>query len=87
MSTTVLLEVTPRAPVDPDTYPEGELPHDIADLLTAAGQRTAHGFSRSGSGPWRWRFHLSGPDRAQAGQSLVEELRRLGWDADLWVAR
>ena len=82
MSTSVLLAVTPKEVIDPDRY-VGDVPADVATALTAAGQVVSAGLSRSGSGPWRLRFQLSGPDGVATGQRLETRLRQLGYEADV----
>ena len=74
--------MTPRAPVHPDRY-TGDVPDDIAAALTASGQPLEPGLWCPGSGPVRLLFHLSGPDRVAAGQRLLDELRRMGYQTDL----
>ena len=82
MATSVVLSVEPSEPIDPDRY-TGDLPEDIAAALTASGQPLKPGLWRPRSGPVRLLFHLSGPDRVAAGQRLLDELRLLGYEADL----
>ena len=86
MSVTVVLEVTPRGPLDPDRY-VGTLPDDLDALLAAAGQDSRHGLSRRGGGPWRLHVQLSGVDRLDVGRTLLEQVRGLGYDVDLRVSR
>lgn len=81
MSTSVFLSVTPAAPVDSDRW-VNEIPADLAAALKAAGQSASAALERSGSGPWRWRFQLSGPDRVPIGQQLCARVRGLGYEAD-----
>jgi hypothetical protein len=85
VSTTVVLEVTPRHPVDPDR-PADELPAYLAAAFSTAGQPLDHGLSRRGAGQWRFHFQLSGPDRLRNGQALERDLRRIGYEADLVVS-
>jgi hypothetical protein len=85
VSTTVVLEVTPRHSVDPDRH-ANKLPADLAAAFSAAGQPLNHGLSRSGAGQWRFHFHLSGPDRLLNGQALERDVRKLGYEADLIVS-
>ena len=85
MSTTVVLEVTPLVAVDADRFVRP--PAEVTRVLHAAGQDDGCGLSCRGSGPWRYHFPLTGRDRATAGQALLEEFRRLGYDADLSVGR
>ena len=86
VSTSVVLSVTPREPVEPDRW-TGEVPADVAAALVARGQRVAPGLWRPHSGAVRLLFQLGGPDRVPAGQQLLTELRQLGYDADLSVSR
>lgn len=86
MSTKVVLEVTPHEPIDSDRH-VGELPRDIAALLTKHGQPLGHGLACRGPGPWRFSFQLSGPDRVTVGPLLERELRSLGYEADLSIWR
>lgn len=85
MPTSVVLSVTPAGPIDPARHTV-EVPDDIAAALTAAGQPRAPGLWVPRSGPVRLLFHLSGPDRLSAGQRLLEQLRLLGYDADLSIS-
>jgi hypothetical protein len=82
VSTSVVLSVTPGEPIDPDRY-TGEVPDDIAAALTASGQALAPGLWCPRRGPVRLLFKLSGPDRVAAGQRLVEQVRLMGYEADL----
>jgi hypothetical protein len=82
VSTSVVLSVTPAEPIDPDRHSVG-VPDDIAAALTAAGQSRAPGLWVPRSGPVRLLFQLSGPDRVAAGQRLLAEVRRMGYEADL----
>ncbi|TFV62500.1 hypothetical protein E4P41_06965 [Geodermatophilus sp. DF01-2] len=82
MSTSVVLSVTPAEPIDPERHTVG-VPDDIAAALTAAGQPRAPGSWVPRSGPVRLLFQLSGPDRVAAGQRLLAEVRRMGYEADL----
>jgi hypothetical protein len=82
VSTSVVLSVTPAEPIDPDRHTVG-VPDDIAAALTAAGQPRAPGLWVPRSGPVRLLFQLSGPDRVAAGQRLLAEVRRMGYEADL----
>ena len=82
VSTSVVLSVTPVPPIDPDCHPV-QVPDDIAAALTAAGQLRAPGLWVPRSGPVRLLFQLSGPDRVAAGQRLLDEVRRMGYEADL----
>ena len=86
VSTSVVLSVTPAEPVDPDRSPV-QVPDDVAAALAVAGQRRDPGLWRPRSGPVRLLFQLSGPDRVAAGRRLVEELRLLGYEADLSISR
>lgn len=86
MSTSVTLAVTPRRPVAPDRY-FGEVAEDIAALLSAYGQPQRPGLWAPREGPVRLLFQLTGPSRVTAGQQLLEDLRRLGYEADLSVSR
>ncbi|MDP5183256.1 hypothetical protein QOZ88_11455 [Blastococcus sp. BMG 814] len=85
MSTSVVLSVMPSEPIDPDRY-MGDVPDDIAAALTAAGQPRSPGLWVPRSGPVRLLFQLSGPDRVVAGQRLVEQVRLMGYEADLSLA-
>ncbi len=82
MSTSVVLSVTPAVPIDPDRGAV-EVPDDIAAALTDAGQPVAPGLWVPHRGPVRLLFQLSGPDRVSAGQLLLVEVRRMGYEADL----
>lgn len=82
VSTSVVLSVTPREPIDPERF-TGELPDDIAAALTASRQRLEPGLWCPRNGRVRFLFQLSGPDRVAAGRRLVAEVRRLGYEADL----
>lgn len=82
MSTSVVLRVTPAEPIEPDRW-AGEVPQDIVAVLRAAGQPDRAGLVQRGSGLVRLRFQLSGLDRVEAGQRLEEQLRHLGYEADL----
>ncbi len=82
MSTSVVLSVTPREPVHPDRY-TGDVPDDIAAAMTASGQPLEPGLWCPGSGPVRLLFQIRGPDRVAAGQRLLDEVRRMGYQADL----
>jgi len=86
VSTSVTLSVTPRRPVAPDQY-FGEVAGDIAALLSAYGQPQRPGLWAPREGPVRLLFQLTGPDRLTAGQRLLDELRLLGYEADLAVSR
>lgn len=86
MSTSVTLAVTPKRPVDPDRF-FGEVAPDIAGLLSAFGQPQKPGLWAPHEGPVRLLFQLSGANRLAAGQGLLEELRLLGYEADLSVSR
>ncbi len=81
MATTVLLEVTLLGPVD-ISRPVMAPPAVLA-AVAGAKQPTDFGLSRRGDGPWRVRFHLSGPERVDAGEALEEELRALGYEVDV----
>ena len=85
VSTSVVLSVTPSEPIDADRY-TGEVPEEIAAALTASGQLLKPGLWCPHSGPVRLLFQLSGPDRVAAGQRLLEELRLLGYQADLTIS-
>ncbi|MDP9434703.1 MAG: hypothetical protein M3P93_05685 [Actinomycetota bacterium] len=85
MSTTVVLLVTPCEPIEPDRH-FYEVPDDLAAALAAAGQSSRHGVAQHAGGPWRFHFQLSGPDRLAAGSALVEDVRGLGYDADLRIS-
>ncbi len=82
MSTSVVLSVTPNRPIDPDRY-TGEVPDDIAAALMACGQPSQPGLWCPRGGPVQLLFQLSGPDRVAAGQRLLDEVRLLGYEADL----
>jgi hypothetical protein len=82
VSTSVVLSVRPGKPIDPDRY-TGEVPDDIAAALTASGQPVRPGLWCPSSGPVRLLFQLSGPDRVAAGLRLVDQVRLLGYEADL----
>ncbi len=82
VSTSVVLSVTPGEAIDPDRY-TGEVPEEITAALTASGQPLKPGLWCPRSGPVRLLFQLSGPDRLAAGQRLLDELRLLGYQADL----
>lgn len=82
VATSVVLSVTPGEPVDPERY-TGEVPDDLAAALTACGQPLEPGLWCPRSGPVRLLFQLGGPDRVAAGQRLVDEVRLMGYDADL----
>jgi hypothetical protein len=82
VATSVVLSVTPRDPIDPDRF-TGDVPDDVAAALTAAGQPTEPGLWRPHDGPVRLLFHLNGPDRVAAGQRLLDEVRLMGYRADL----
>lgn len=82
MSTSVVLSVTPGVPIDPDRGAV-EVPDDIAALLADAGQPLVPGLWVPHRGPVRLVFQLSGRDRVSAGQRLLEEFRRMGYEADL----
>ncbi|WP_092196545.1 hypothetical protein [Blastococcus tunisiensis] len=82
MSTSVVLTVTPAVPIDPDRRTV-EVPDDVAAALAAAGQPRAPGLWVPRSGPARLLFQLSGRDRVSAGQRLLDELRRMGYEADI----
>lgn len=82
VSTSVVLRVTPSEPIDPDRY-MGEVPEEIAAALSASGQPLKPGLWCPRSGPVRLLFQLSGPDRVAAGRRLLDELRLLGYEADL----
>ncbi|SNR92341.1 hypothetical protein [Blastococcus mobilis] len=82
MSTSVVLSVTPRDPLDPDRF-TGEVPADIAAALAAAGQPPPPGLWCPRNGPVRLLFQLSGPDRVAAGQRLVDEMSFMEYEADL----
>ena len=69
-------------PIDPDRW-TGLVPEDVAAVLRAAGQPDRAGLEHRRSGPVRLRFHLSGPNRVEAGQRLEERLRQLGYEADV----
>ena len=81
-----MLSVTPVEPVDPERH-TGEVPDDLAAALTAAGQLPAPGLWVPRTGPLRLLFQLSGPDRVGAGRRLVEEIRLMGYQADLSISR
>jgi hypothetical protein len=85
VSTTVVLEVTPHEPIDPDRH-ANEVPSDLTTLLAKAGQPLSHGLSRRGTGPWRLHFQLAGPERAFVAPALLEKVRALGYDADLLIS-
>jgi putative flippase GtrA len=82
VSTSVVLSVTPREPVDPDRY-TGEVPDDIAAALTSCGQPVRPGLWCPRSGPVRLLFELSGADRVAAGQRLLGRLLLMGYEAKL----
>lgn len=83
MSTSVILEVTPREPrVDTDRL-DPPLPIDLAAALRAAGVPLCHGWSCQGRRRWRMQWQLSGTDRVEVGRQLEVELRRLGYEADV----
>ena len=82
VSTSVVLSVTPAEPIDPDRQTV-EVPDDIAAALTAAGQLRAPALWVPRSGPVRLLFQLGGPDRVATGQRLLDEVRRMGYEADL----
>ena len=86
VSTTVLLLVTPRQPVDPEQGVD-EVPADVAALLNEVAQPLGHGLARQGSGPWRLSFQLSGVDRVDVGRQLQRQLKALGYEVDLRVSR
>jgi len=85
VSTSVTLIVTPKAAVDPDRY-TGAVPPDILAALRASEQPEEAGLWCPRSGPVRLLFHLSGPDRLTAGQRLVDDLRLLGYEAELSIS-
>jgi hypothetical protein len=82
VSTSVVLSVMPREPIDPGRF-TGEVPDDIAGALRASGQPLGPGLWCPRSGPVRLLFQLSGPDRVAAGRRLLDEVRRMGYEADL----
>jgi len=82
VSTSVVLSVTPAVPVDPHRRAV-EVPDDIAAALTAAGQLRSPGLWVPRSGPVRLLFQLGGPDRVGAGQRLLDEVRGMGYEAEL----
>ncbi len=51
--------------------------------MTASGQPLEPGLWCPGSGPVRLLFQIRGPDRVAAGQRLLDEVRRMGYQADL----
>ena len=81
VSTSVVLAVTPKQPIDPDRY-TGDVPADVSAALTAAGQAVKAGL-RCSRGQCRLLFQLSGRDRVEMGQRLEVQLRELGYDADV----
>jgi hypothetical protein len=83
VSTTVLLEVSIGDDADPHT---SVAPPDVLAAVAGAGQPIGHGWSRRSEGPWRLRFHLTGPDRVTAGQALEKQLRSMGYAAELLMA-
>jgi hypothetical protein len=87
VSTSVVLAVTPAEPIDPDRR-SVQVPDDIAAAMAAAGQPRSPGlWVPHGDGPVRLVFQLSGLDRVAAGQWLLDEMRRLGYEADLSFSR
>ena len=82
VSTSVVLSVTPSETIDHDRY-TGEVPDDIAAALTASGQPLEPGLWCQRSGPVRLLFQLSGADRVAAGERLLDEVRLMGYEADL----
>lgn len=82
VSTSVVLSVTPREPVDPDRF-TGEIPDDVAAALTTSGQPLQPGLWRPRSGPVRLLFHLRGADRLAVGHELLRAVRSMGYEADL----
>ena len=85
MATAVVLQVTPKSPIDPDG--RYALPSDVASLLTTAGQMYGGALSRSGDGPWRFCLRITGRDRIDVGRRLHGEVRTLGYDSDLLIGR
>ena len=86
MSTSVVLAVTPKQPLDPDRW-FGDVPVDVAAALMAAGQPVKAGLWRPRVGQCRLLFQLRGRDRIEQGQRLEDELRELGYDADVSIGR
>lgn len=86
VSTSVVLSVTPRDPIDPDRY-SGQVPGDVAAALSASGQPLRPGLWCPRSGPVRLLFQLGGPDRVTAGQRLLDQVRLMGYEADLSISR
>lgn len=86
VSTSVVLAVTPKQPIDPDRY-WGEVPADVAAALVAAGQAVKAGLWHSRSGQCRMLFQLSGRDRVEMGHRLEGQLRELGYGADVSISR
>ena len=82
VSTSVVLSVTPRVPIDPDRY-TGEVPDDVAAALTASGQPLEPGLWCPRGGPVRLLFGIGGADRVGAGQRLLDAVRQMGYEADL----
>lgn len=85
MSTTVTLKVTLPYEIGPDR--DVEVPTDILAALRDAGQPTGHGFYKSGDGPWRLHYQLTGPNRLSAGRSLQGKLTEMGYETDVSVTR
>lgn len=86
VSTSVVLSVTPREPIDQARY-TGAVPDDLAAALRACSQAPDPGLWSPRSGPVRLLFQLSGPDRVTAGQRLLRDLRLLGYEVDLSISR
>ena len=86
MSTSVVLAVTPKQPLDPDRW-FGDVPADVAAALMAHGQSVKAGLWRPRAGRCRLLFQLSGRDRVEQGQRLQDALRELGYAADVSIGR
>ena len=57
VSTSVVLAVTPKQPIDPDRY-MGAFPADVAAALLAGGQAVQAGLWSNRSGPCRMLFKI-----------------------------
>lgn len=71
--------------VDPDR--DVAVPADVVAALRDAGQPTGHGLYKSGDGPWRLHYQLTGLDRVSTGRSLQGKLTELGYETDVSVTR
>lgn len=70
-------------PVDPDQ--EVAVPPAVVAALREVGQPTAHGMYKSGAGPWRLHYQLTGPDRPEAGHSVAARLTESGYETEVVV--